>query len=318
MKTISFITLTSWLAAMPVFAIEAPPDDAPPPVEVAPQGAVPQAPPAVDGPQENAGVAYLGVVASAVPEVLAEHLQLRPGEGILVSALMPDGPASKAGLAVHDVITRVGEKPVGSSEELTARITARRPGETIHLDVIHQGKANGLEVTLGNRPPQFAAPAPEALGQLNLDGIPKDLADRVRRMIEGNLGELKLDFEKGMDQAAPQIEDAMRQMRERMGKAMEDMKIPEIRQHGGIEIHQGATFRLMDDQGSIELKSNEGGKEITVRDKDQNITWTGPWDTDQDKAAAPDDVRKRVERLDFDSGANGLRLRLRNIPAPGE
>jgi hypothetical protein len=74
----------------------------------------------------------------------------------------------------------------------------------------------------------------------------------------------------------------------------------------------------MDDQGSIELKSNEGGKEITVRDKDQNITWTGPWDTDQDKAAAPDDVRKRVERLDFDSGANGLRLRLRNIPAPGE
>lgn len=318
MKKISLITLTSWFAAMPVFAIEAPPDDAPPPVEVAPHGALPEAPPAVDGPHENAGAAYLGVVAAAVPELLAEHLQLKPGEGIVVSALMPDGPAAKSGLAVHDVITRVGDKPVGSSEELTARVTARRPGETIRLDVIHQGKANGLDVTLGKRPPQFAVPAPEALGQLNLDGIPKDIADRVRRMIEGNIGELKLDFEKGIDEAAPQIEDAMREMRERMGKAMEEMKIPEIRQHGGIEIHQGATFRLMDDQGSIELKSNDGGKEITVRDKDQNITWTGPWDTDQDKAAAPDDVRKRVERLDFDSGTNGLRLRLRNMPAPGE
>ena len=311
MKKISFITLTAWLTAMPVFAIEAPPDDAPPPVEVTP--------PAAAGPVEKADVAYLGVVSAAVPEMLVEHLKLKAGEGVIVKAVMPAGPAAKAGLAVHDVITRVGDDPVGSSEELTARIAARKPGETIRLDVIHQGKAAGLDVTLGNRPEQLPAPELGALDQLNLDGVPKDLADRVRRMIEGNLGELKLDFEKGIDDAAPQIEDAMRQMRERMGQAMEGLQIPGIPQQGGIEIHQGATFRLMDEQGSIELKSNEGGKEITVRDKDQNITWTGPWDTDQDKAAAPEDVRRRVERLDFDSGANGLRLRLRNVPqVPGE
>lgn len=318
MKTISFITLTAWLTAAPVFAIEAPPDDAPPPVEVAPPANAPEAPPAAAGPVEKAAVAYLGVVSTTVPEMLAEHLGLKAGEGIVVRALMPDGPAAKSGLAVHDVITRIGAEPVGSSEELTARIAARKPGDKIRLDVIHQGKAAGLDVTLGSRPEQFAAPVPGALDQLNLDGIPKDLADRVRRMIEGNLGELRFDLEKGVDEAAPQIEDAMRQMRERMGKAMEGLKIPDVPQQGGIEIHQGATFRLMDDQGSIELKSNEGGKEITVRDKDQNITWTGPWDTDQDKAAAPEDVRRRVERLDFDSGANGLRLHFRNIPpVPG-
>jgi len=319
MKPISFITFTAWLVAMPVIAIEAPPDDAPPPAEVSPPTIPHEAPPAAAGPVEKAGVAYLGVVSTTVPEMLAEHLRLKPGEGIVVRALMPDGPAAKAGLAVHDVITRVGDKPVGSSEELTARIAARKPGEMVRLDVIHQGKTAGLDVTLGDRPEQLPAPMPGALDQLNLDGVPKDLADRVRRMIEGNLGELKLDFEHGLDEAAPQIEDAMRQMRERMGQAMEGLKIPDIPQQGGIEIHQGATFRLMDDQGSIELKSNDGGKEITVRDKDQNITWTGPWDTEQDKAAAPEDVRRRVERLDIDSGANSFRLRLRNVqPAPGE
>ena len=138
-------------------------------------------------------------------------------------------------------------------------------------------------------------------------------------MIEGNLGELKFDFEKGVQEAAPQVEDAIRKMREQMGKAMEEFKIPDVHQQGGIEVHQGATFRLMDGEGSIELKSNNGGKEITVRDKDQNITWTGPWDTEQDKAAAPEDVRRRVERLDIDSGANGLKLHLRNLPpVPGE
>jgi serine protease Do len=322
MKTIYFITLTAWFTAMTVFAIEAPPDDAPPPGEVSPPATASEAPPVAAGPVENDAVAYLGVVSTAVPEMLAEHLGLKPGEGIVVRALMPDGPAAKAGLAVHDVISRVGDKPVGSSEELTARIAARKPGDTIRLDVIHQGKAAGLDVTLGSRPEHLGVPMPGALDQLNLDGMPKDFADRVRGMIEGNLGELKLDFENGLDEAAPQVEDAMRQMRERMGQAMDGLKVPQIPQvpqQGGIEIHQGATLRLMDEQGSVELKSREGGKEITVRDKDQSITWSGPWDTEQDKAAAPEDIRHRVERLDVDSGANGLRLRFRNVPqVPGE
>jgi len=311
MKTISLITLAAGFAALPAYAIEAPPDDAPPPLEVAP--------PAVEGPVEKAGIAYLGVVATGLPEMLAEHLGLKAGEGIVVRAMMPDGPAAKAGIAVNDVITRVAGDAVGSSEELTARITARQPGEKVHLDLIHKGKTAGLDVTLGNRPDHFAAPEQGALDQLDLEGVPKELAERVRRMVEGNLGELRFDFENGIQEAAPQIEDAMRQMREQMGKAMEGVKVPEIPQQRRIEIHQGATFRLMDEQGSIEMKSNDGGKEITVRDKDQNITWTGPWDTEQDKAAAPDDIRRRVERLDFDNGANGLRLHFRNAPnAPEE
>lgn len=323
MKTIYRITFAAWLTALPVFGIEAPPDDAPPPVEVAPSPGVTQAPPAAEGAVEKAGVAYLGVISTGVPELLADHLGLKAGQGIVVSAVMPEGPAAKAGLVVHDVITNIAGDPVGSPEELTVRINARKPGDKIRMDVIHQGKASGIDVTLGERPAHLAAPAPGPLDQLNLEGVPEDLANRVRRMIEGNLGEMKLDFEKGVDQAAPQIEDAMRQMREQMGKAMEGFKLPEIPQQGGIqggvEVHQGATFRLMDNDGSIELKSVEGGKEITVRDKDQNIVWTGPWDTEQDKAAAPEDVRRRVERLDFDAGGNGLKLRLRNMPpVPGE
>jgi hypothetical protein len=75
---------------------------------------------------------------------------------------------------------------------------------------------------------------------------------------------------------------------------------------------------MMDDQGSVEIKSNDGSKEVTIRDKGNNITWTGPWDTEQDKAAAPEDVRTRVERLNFDTKfkGNGLRLQMRPMPAP--
>jgi len=304
MKTFSFITITAGFAATSLMAIEPPPDDAPPPVEVAPPAA---GLPAAEVPVREKS-AYLGVVATGTPEMLTDHLGLQAGEGIIVRALMPDGPAAEAGLAMHDVIIRIEGKPLGSSEDLTREVAARQPGEKVRLDVIHKGKPAGVDVTLGVRPEQLATPQIKPLDQLNLDGVPRELAERVHRMIEGNLGDLRLDIEQGVQEVAPHFEDAMREMKQRMEKAMEGVGIPEIPQQGGIQIHQGATLRLMDDQGSIELKSNEGGKEITVRDKDQNVAWSGPWDTEQDKAAAPEGIRQRVERLNFDDNGNGLRL----------
>jgi serine protease Do len=305
--------------ALPVRAIEGEPDDARPPQVAPPAEAAPDAQPNNAAPAEKAAVPYLGVVSNPVTPTLAEHLALKAGEGIVVGAVMPGGPAEKAGVAVHDVITRLGDEPVGSSEELTHRVSAHKPGDAVKLELIHKGKPAQLEVVLGTRPEQLAMPQPQALDQLNLEGVPQDLADRVRRMIEGNLGELKLDFGQDVQEAAPQVEDALRQMRERMEKAMRGAQIPEIPQggfqipQGGIRIHQGAALRMMDDQGSIEVKSNDDGKEITVRDKDNHITWTGPWDTEQDKAAAPEDIRQRIERLNIDDAGNGLRLNFRQV-----
>jgi len=322
MKTFPLITLTAGFAAGTVFAIEAPPDDAPPPIEVAPPAAAPPAaaPPAAAPPAVplKAESAYLGVVCSGIPEMLAAHLGLQAGEGIVVRALMPDGPAAQAGLAEHDVITRIGGEALGSSEDLTREVASLAPGDKVRLDVIHKGKPAVIDVTLGVRPAQLPAPQARALDQLNLDGVPRELADRVQRMIEGNLGDLRLDIDQGIQEAAPQMEDAMREMRQRIEQAMQGLQIPDVQipergihlPQGGIQIQQGATFRLMDDQGSIELKSNDGGKEITVRDKNNNLTWTGPWDTDQDKAAAPEDIRQRVERLNIDTNGKGLRLQL--------
>jgi hypothetical protein len=300
------------LLASPVIAIEAPPDDAPPPPEIAPaREAGPQANQEVE-PQPNEPAparAYLGVVAEKVPDMLAAHLGLDAGSGIVLRAVMPGSPATGAGLEVHDVITRFGGDPVTCSDDLTASINARKPGEKVQLDLIRRGEAQKLDVALGNRPADLAGPAILPLEQLNLDGIPDPFAERVRRMLEGNLAEPMPDFGQGIHDVPAEIEQAMRQMHERMLQMAEGM--PEIPEAGAIRMNHGATFRLMDEEGSIELKSIEGGKEVTVRDLQGNITWTGPWDTEQDKAGAPEEVRRRVERLNIEDNANGLRLKFR-------
>lgn len=319
MKTKTFKTFTiaspfvmAFLIA-PALAIEAPVDDAPPPPPAA--GAEAQPPIAEAKPEAAVETAYLGVVSESVPEMLAVHLGLDPGIGIVVRAVMPDGPAAKAGLAENDIITSFAGENVGSSEDLTREVTGRKPGEALQIDVIQKGKRGALDVTLGIRPQAADMLGLKPLDNLQLDGIPQELADRVRGMIEGNLGELRLDMGGDPVEVVPQMEEAMRDLRQRMEKAMQGLDIPAAPGLGKLQIQQGATVRLMDEQGSIEVMSNEGGKEVTVRDKDNEITWTGPWDTDQDKAAAPDDIRQRVERLNFDERfqGNGLRLQMRGL-----
>ncbi len=306
--TMSFrIAITPSLAvllASPVIAIEAPPDDAPPPPELAPaeKAAGLEA-------DQAAARAYLGVVAERVPEMLAAHLGLDAKSGVVLRAVMPGSPAAKAGLEVHDVITRLAGDPVSCSDDLTASINARKPGDEVQLDLIRRGEPQKLDVTLENRPAELAGPAIRPLERLNLDGIPDPFAERVRRMLEGNVAEPMLDFGEGIHDVPADIDKAMRQMHERMLQMAEGM--PEIPDVGGIRMNHGTTFRLMDEEGSIELKSIEGGKEVTARDPQGNVTWTGPWDTEQDKAGAPEDVRRRVERLNIEDNANGLRLKFR-------
>jgi len=298
------------LLAPPVLAIEPPADNTPPPpvAEVPPPPAAHAVAPA---PAAQAAP-YLGIGSSQVPEVLAAHIGLKADEGIVIRALDPDGPGAKAGLAEHDVITRVAGQPVGSHADLTKQIQSHKPGDEITLDLIHQGKPTTKSITLAARPDGGeVAAAPQELDNLMLDGMPQDQAKRIRDAIERQLramqnGAVMPQMVPGND---PQkMGDAMKDMQKRMADALKNgMQLPG---GGGLKVQGSAVFRMADEQGSIEMKSADGGKEATLRDKNNKVTWTGPWDTEQDKVAAPPEVRSRLEKLNIDNNFNGNGLRL--------
>jgi len=216
---------------------------------------------------------------------------------MILLTVMPDSPAAEAGLALHDVITGIDDQPVGSSEDLTERINGHRPGDVLKHDLIREGVPRQIDATLEKRPVELAGPEVRPLEQLNLDGIRKDSAVRGLKMIEGNIDEPMLGFEDKLVMAAPEIDNAMQDLPKRMRDAIEAGPIQMEQKPGGSRINQGATQRVMGDWGSIEFKSVGGGKEITARDPQGKVVWTGPWDTKQDKAAAPEEIRLRVERL---------------------
>ncbi len=333
MKTKKFpfieVALTAFLVT-PIFALEAPEDDAPPPPAVdqhapkLPEIKLPQGKIVLPNAEPQAEAPFLGVVSGEVPEMLAEHLDLKPGEGIVVRSVVPDGPAARSGVVVNDVITKVAGQPVGSSLDVSHQISGHKPGEKVSLDLIHKGKPTSLDVTLGVRPAEIAAAGPQPLDPLNLDGFPKELADRVRDAIAGNIG--RLDLQLGGDEAQvdQRVEQALRDVKKRMQGAMQQNGLipPAVDAGGKFQIQGGATVRMNDQEGSVEVKSTDGAKEVTIRDRLGKVIWSGPWDTAQDKAAAPADARQRVESLNIDSNfnGNGLRLQMRQAapPDPGD
>lgn len=326
--------VTVSLMATRAAAVEAPVDDAPPPARSlarenesampparqadTPAPRVPQTAP--DGNAKNTqntkvGSAFLGVVSERLPDSVAPYLGI--DKAIIVKGLMPDGPAAQAGIATNDIITHIGDQAIQSPDELTRKVASHQPGEKIRVAILRKGKPQDLDVTLGQRPNNFAEAAPEPReNKPDLNAIPNELRERARQMLGENFGEREMNFEQHFQGMFPEVNDAMKQLRQHMENAMRNLEAPKITRERGIQLEQGTTFRLSDEKGCVEIRTNNGSKEVTVRDADQKIAWSGPWDTAQDKAAAPEEVRQRIEALNIDScfRSNGFSFRFGGDP----
>ena len=68
--------------------------------------------------------------------------------GAVVRAVNPGSAADEAGLARGDVVTKIGEDIVNSSESLVATVRGHRPGDEVQLTVVRGSKTRTVTVTL--------------------------------------------------------------------------------------------------------------------------------------------------------------------------
>ncbi|MFF8832143.1 S1C family serine protease [Streptomyces sp. NPDC015131] len=66
-------------------------------------------------------------------------------------AVVPGGPAAKAGLKAGDVITKFGDRTIDSGPTLISEIWTHRPGDKVTLTFERDGRSSTVDVTLGER-----------------------------------------------------------------------------------------------------------------------------------------------------------------------
>jgi serine protease Do len=91
---------------------------------------------------------YIGVGISDVTPDEAQFFHVNNATGAVVTQVEPSSPGAKAGLKVGDIITEVNGKTVADAGALQVEVGQRKPGTTLHLTAMRDGKSVDLPVTL--------------------------------------------------------------------------------------------------------------------------------------------------------------------------
>lgn len=95
---------------------------------------------------------WIGVQTRELTPEFIEAFKLSVKEGVLISAVVVDAPAAKAGIKPGDVVTQVGNKTVRSPAELLAAVAALTPKSQAAVAVQRGSQALVFQLAIGQRP----------------------------------------------------------------------------------------------------------------------------------------------------------------------
>jgi serine protease Do len=90
----------------------------------------------------------IGLTMTAVPREDYESFGLKSHNGAVVSTVIPSGAAEKGGIKPGDVITEYNGRPVTTTQELQKMVTGTKPGTSVPVKVVRNGKEQTLHVTV--------------------------------------------------------------------------------------------------------------------------------------------------------------------------
>jgi S1-C subfamily serine protease len=114
-------------------------------------------------PQLEAGArlepVWLGIAGQPLDATIARDQGLSVQEGILIASVVPNSPAAQAGLRGGqgeneriprggDVLVAVDGSPLRDMTSLASQLTGKRPGDTVQLTIVRDGREQQVRVTL--------------------------------------------------------------------------------------------------------------------------------------------------------------------------
>lgn len=123
---------------------------------------------------------WLGVVIQDVTRELAESFGLDKPRGALVSRVIADSPASKAGFEAGDVILKFNGRDVDASSDLPPIVGSTEVGKTAPVEIMRKNKLETLRVKVEELPEDEAMASGQSAtpsGRLKSDSLAVEVVD---------------------------------------------------------------------------------------------------------------------------------------------
>lgn len=311
MKTCIFLTLGMLIGSGAGFSIDRPAGSTenlqPPPL-------TPYAP--QTRPLPNSRPARLGIVSGTVPQALVAQLELSGFPGILVTKVVPDSPAAKAGIKENDVIVKLGDASLSGPQSVTEALSEKMPGDKITAVFYRKGKRSTADVTLDAgtltaeeilaaqgdprtqpRVVPFSRPQGASGGMTARPALPQRVLD-MQRMMDDFLRDASMEDAR-MDDIFSRMDltpGAIQMLRSLQN--LHQMPMPPMgRVSGGAR--NSSSVQMTDNNGTIVVSSNsQTGTTVHVTDPSGKVLYSGPYNTQEEKEAVPEAVRERLKNIE--------------------
>ena len=180
----------------------------------------------------------LGVAIQDVTPELSKSLGLKESKGALVSQVVPDGPADKAGIEQGDVIVNFDGRPVGDSKDLPRIVASTPVGKTVTVKLLRDGKEVERQAKVGEVEEENTSEAANIPIHPSLGVTVQDLTPQVARELglKKSAGVVVTGVEPGSPAAKAMIQvgDVIQAVNRKPVKNVDDfVKIVEKTKDGG-------------------------------------------------------------------------------------
>jgi len=100
---------------------------------------------------------WVGVVIQSMTDDLKKHFGITGESGVLISQVIKDSPAEKAGLKAGDIIIEFSGNKIKGAKDLVVNITHIPVGESVKLAVLRDNVKINLSVKIGEAPTEDEA-----------------------------------------------------------------------------------------------------------------------------------------------------------------
>jgi Do/DeqQ family serine protease len=95
---------------------------------------------------------WIGVEPNDLSPELAETFGIKGQQGVIITGVLQNGPAAKAGIRPGDVIVSIAGKRIADVANLLSTVAALKPGTTSHFSVMRKNQAVEMDLVPGVRP----------------------------------------------------------------------------------------------------------------------------------------------------------------------